>query len=197
MKKWKIREFTKLTGISVRTLQYYDSFGLLKPPDRLPNGFRLYEKKDLQKLLQILSLKFLNLDLTTIKGLLDGRILIQEELVAQKKRLDNKINKLTQAKMVIEKISKVSCSAPLDTMLKLIEMYRAAYHLEQMRIRKLLPKHTLEKSAEYKERIHRIQDGLDTLTHDTLSKLCTEFLEEAYQFIPDIMLNQPEAVGSS
>lgn len=29
MKKWKIKEFTKLTGISVRTLQYYDTLGLL------------------------------------------------------------------------------------------------------------------------------------------------------------------------
>lgn len=73
-------------------------------------------------------------------------------------------------------------------------MYRAAYHLEQMGIRKLLPKHGLEKSAEHKERIRRIQDGLDTLTHDALSNLCTEFLEEAYQIVPDIMLNQPETV---
>ena len=194
MKKWKISEITKLTSVSVRTLQYYDSFGLLKPSNRLPNGYRLYGRKDLQKLLHILSLKFLNLDLTTIKGVLDGRILIQEELVAQQKQIGDKINKLTQAKMVIEKISKVCCSAPLDTMLKLIEMYRAGYHLEQMRIQKLLPKNMIKKATEFKKRILRIENVLDTLTHDALAKVCTEFLEEAYQNFPDIMRNQPEAV---
>ena len=66
MKKWKISELARLTSVSVRTLQYYDSFGLLKPSNRLPNGYRLYGRKDLQKLLHILSLKFLNLDLNSV-----------------------------------------------------------------------------------------------------------------------------------
>ena len=194
MKKFKISEFARLAGVTVRTLQYYDSFGLLKPSDRLPNGYRLYGRKDLQKLLQVLSLKFLNIDLTTIKELLDGRILIQEELVAQQKQIDDKINKLIEARKVMKKVYKVSRSIHLDALLKLIEMYRAVYHLNQMRIRKLLPKSVLEKSTELEERFLRIENELDTLTHDALSEVCTEFLQEAYQNFPDIMRNQPESV---
>ena len=63
-----------------------------------------------------------------------------------------------------------------------------------MRIRKLLPKSVLEKSTELEERILRIENELDTLTHDALSEVCTEFLQEAYQNFPDIMRNQPESV---
>ncbi len=193
MEKWQISEFSKLTGVSVRTLHYYDSLGLLIPSERLPNGFRLYGKKDLQILLQILSLKFLKFDLVTIKGLLNGSILVQEEFLAQKKRLAKKIDKLAKAKKILENVASVSGSAPMDLVLKLIEMYRADYHLDKMRIRKLLPQHALEKSAEYKERIRSVLQQIDTLTHDDLSTLCTEFLKEAYQVVPDIMRYQPDA----
>ena len=63
-----------------------------------------------------------------------------------------------------------------------------------MRIRKLLPKSVLKKSTELEERILRIENELDTLTHDALSEACTEFLQEAYQNFPDIMRNQPKSV---
>ncbi len=196
MKKWQISEFSKLTGVSVRTLHFYDSLGLLTPTERLPNGFRLYGKNDLQILLQILSLKFLKFDLVTIKGLLDGSILAREEFLAQKKRLTKKIDELVVAKKMLDSITHVVSSAPLDLVLKLAEMHRAVYHLDKMRARKLLPKHVLEKSAEYKERIHAVLQQIDTLTHDDLSTLCTDFLKEAYQVIPGIMRNQADAVES-
>jgi DNA-binding transcriptional MerR regulator len=111
-------------------LHYYDSLGLLIPSERLQNGFRLYGKKDLQILLQILSLKFLKFDLVTIKGLLNGSILVQEEFLAQKKRLAKKLDKLAKAKKILENVASVTGLAPLDLVLKLIEMYRAAYHLD-------------------------------------------------------------------
>lgn len=193
MEKWRIREFSKLSGVSVRTLHYYDTLGLLKPTERLPNGFRLYGKKDLQFLLQILSLKFLQFDLVTIKELLDGSILVQEEFIAQKKRLAKKIDKLSTAKKILENVASVTGSAPLGLVLKLLEMHRAAHQLDKMLICKLFPQHLLEKSTEYKKRIHSVLQQINTLTHDDLSTLCTDFLEEAYQVMPDIMRFQPDA----
>ena len=138
--KWQISDFSKLTGVSVRTLHFYDSLGLLTPTERLPNGFRLYGKNDLQILLQILSLKFLKFDLVTIKGLLDGSTLAREEFLAQKKRLTKKIDELVVAKKVLDSITHVVSSAPLDLVLKFVEMHRAVYHLDKMRARKLLPR---------------------------------------------------------
>lgn len=50
----KIREVAKLTGITVRTLHYYDEIGLLKPSGITKSGYRLYDKEALLKLQQIL-----------------------------------------------------------------------------------------------------------------------------------------------
>ena len=38
-----VSQVTKLTGISARTLQYYDEIGLLKPSGLTPAGYRLYD----------------------------------------------------------------------------------------------------------------------------------------------------------
>ena len=56
MKKtgYLIREFAKLTRVTVRTLRYYDQIGLLKPSFERPNGYRVYTDADLLKLLNML-----------------------------------------------------------------------------------------------------------------------------------------------
>ena len=45
-----VHEVSKLSGISIRTLQYYDSIGLLKPADYTEAGYRLYDDASLEKL---------------------------------------------------------------------------------------------------------------------------------------------------
>lgn len=52
-----VGEVAKKTGITVRTLQYYDKEGLLPPPAENEDGRRLYTDKDLTLLHQIMSLK--------------------------------------------------------------------------------------------------------------------------------------------
>lgn len=49
-----VSQITKLTGVSARTLQYYDEIGLLKPSKKSSAGYRLYDDETLQKLQQIL-----------------------------------------------------------------------------------------------------------------------------------------------
>ena len=41
-----VKEISNITGISVRTLHYYDKIGLLKPTDKSDAGYRLYDDKD-------------------------------------------------------------------------------------------------------------------------------------------------------
>lgn len=50
-----VSQVTALTGISARTLQYYDEIGLLKPSELTAGGYRLYNDEALQKLIQLLS----------------------------------------------------------------------------------------------------------------------------------------------
>ena len=45
-----VNEVSKLTGLSVRTLQYYDNIGLLVPSQRTRAGYRMYDDEDIEKL---------------------------------------------------------------------------------------------------------------------------------------------------
>ena len=47
-----VKEISDLTGISVRTLHYYDEIGLLKPTEKSDAGYRLYDDKALETLQQ-------------------------------------------------------------------------------------------------------------------------------------------------
>lgn len=69
----RINEVAKLTGVSARTLQYYDEIGLLIP-EKLNNGYRDYSDENLDKLQKILFYRFLKFKLNDIKELLDGDI---------------------------------------------------------------------------------------------------------------------------
>ena len=49
-----VNEVSKLTGVSIRALQYYDRIGLLSPSQRTEAGYRLYDDTALERLQQIL-----------------------------------------------------------------------------------------------------------------------------------------------
>ncbi len=66
-----IGQIAELTGISVRTLQYYDEIGLLKPACVTAAGYRYYDDESLSKLQQILFFKELDFKLKDIKNLLE------------------------------------------------------------------------------------------------------------------------------
>lgn len=61
-----ISQVAKLTGVSIRTLQYYDKIGLLKPSALTPAGYRLYDENALQSLQQILFFRELGFSLKDI-----------------------------------------------------------------------------------------------------------------------------------
>ena len=66
----KVSEVAKLTGVTVRTLHYYDEIGLLKPSNVTEAGYRLYSTADLQKLQQILFFRELDFPLEEIREIL-------------------------------------------------------------------------------------------------------------------------------
>ena len=67
-----VKEVSKLTGVSVRTLQYYDSIGLLKPSGYTEAGYRLYDDTALERLQQILLFRELEFPLKEIKTIIDA-----------------------------------------------------------------------------------------------------------------------------
>lgn len=69
--KMHIKEFAKLTGVSVRTLHYYDEIELLKPSfvDE-QNGYRFYDETSLMRMQQILFYRELDFPLKDIQMIL-------------------------------------------------------------------------------------------------------------------------------
>ncbi len=67
-----VNEVSRMTGVSVRTLQYYDGIGLLKPAEVTQAGYRLYGEEQLMRLQTILLFKELELPLKDIKAMLDS-----------------------------------------------------------------------------------------------------------------------------
>lgn len=95
-----VNEVSKLTGVSIRTLQYYDTIGLLKPSEYTESGYRLYDDTALERLQQILLFKELEFPLKEIKKIIDApgfdknKALEQqiELLTMKKEHLENIIN---------------------------------------------------------------------------------------------------------
>ena len=95
-----ISQVARLTGISIRTLQYYDEIGLLKPSELTASGYRLYNDEALQTLQQILFFKELGFSLKEIKEILENPDF--DKIAAFKKQKElfllkrNRINRLIE-----------------------------------------------------------------------------------------------------
>jgi DNA-binding transcriptional MerR regulator len=72
MSTFRIQEFAKLAGVTVRALHHYDRLKLLSPSQRSEHGYRLYCHDDLGRLERILVLRFLGLQLRDIAALLNA-----------------------------------------------------------------------------------------------------------------------------
>ena len=93
-----VNEVSKLTGVSIRTLQYYDQIGLLKPAEYTESGYRLYDDAALEKLQQILLFKELEFPLKDIKDI------VTRSDFDKKKALDQQIELLELRKEHIENL---------------------------------------------------------------------------------------------
>jgi DNA-binding transcriptional MerR regulator len=106
---FRAHQFAELSGVTVRALHHYDRLGLLKPL-RTESGYRLYSARDLERLEQIVALKFLGLPLKQIKVLLDREAVALPEalrrqrkvLERKRKLLDNAITAIREAECVLK-----------------------------------------------------------------------------------------------
>lgn len=68
----KIHEVAKLSGVTVRTLQYYDKIGLLIPSEVTEAGYRIYHEEDVDRLQQILFFRELEFPLKEIRDIMNN-----------------------------------------------------------------------------------------------------------------------------
>ena len=98
-----VNEVSKLTGVSIRTLQYYDKIGLLKPAEYTESGYRLYDDAALEKLQQILLFRELEFPLKDIKEIVnrsdfDKTKALEQQIVLLELKKEHIENLLTMCK---------------------------------------------------------------------------------------------------
>ena len=93
-----VHEVSRLSGVSIRTLQYYDSIGLLKPSDYTESGYRLYDDTALERLQMILLFRELEFPLKEIQTI------IESPCFDRKKALEQQIQLLMLKKEHIENL---------------------------------------------------------------------------------------------
>ena len=102
-----VKEISELTGISVRTLHYYDEIGLLKPTKKSDAGYRLYDDRALEILQQILFFREFDIPLKEIKAVLDNPALDRNQILqVQRKMLVTKKERMERLIASIDDILK-------------------------------------------------------------------------------------------
>jgi DNA-binding transcriptional MerR regulator len=115
---YTVQKLANISGVSVRTLHYYDEIGLLSPSYVKRNGYRFYDEKELLRLQQIMFFKELDFPLSEIKKIIenpnfneekalkDHRKMIEvkkERMTSLLRTIDQTINKITKRKKMEDK----------------------------------------------------------------------------------------------
>ena len=101
---YKVKQVAAMSGVSVRTLHFYDEMALLKPAYIKANGYRIYEEPQLLMLQQILFYRELGFELKRIKEILSQRKF--EKVAALKSHRQVLENNVTRTRTLIETIDK-------------------------------------------------------------------------------------------
>lgn len=133
MKQYTPGELAKLTGVTPRTIRYYDQRGLLKPESRSEEGYRLYGSDALLRMQRITMLKFAGFSLGEIRDALE--VTEQENLWQllsdQKQLITQRIEQLEEIVNLLDELSQADASDP-DTLARSMQLVRKINHSGRM-----------------------------------------------------------------
>lgn len=160
---WKVGEISKLAGLTVRTLRYYDQIGLFSPSDYTESGHRLYNKSDLSKLQQILSLKYIGLSLDDIQAYLsDSHNYNASEI------LSNQITRLKENILVQENL--------LSELTNAFVLTKSRQELPVEQLTKILGVMKMDREKHFtNDQLDHMKKQYESLDKETLEKGTQEF----------------------
>lgn len=117
----KIQEFAQLTGMSSKTIRYYESIGILPSPQRTANGYRDYNEQDVERARFVAGMRSLDLSLDEIQELLAMRDRREApcrtllDLMEQKvNQIDERIRLLQQMEVDLRQLHRLGLTFPTD-----------------------------------------------------------------------------------
>ena len=136
--QYRVKELAELSGVSVRTLHYYEEIGLLAP-ERTDSGYRIYGEADVQRLQEILAMRACAMPLGKIKELLassesDAKSALMghlQRLQAQKRELEGAVAKTRSALSLIKGMEAMNDAQKFEELKRAsIENFEATYGRE-------------------------------------------------------------------
>src|SRR6266508_2282447 len=117
----KIQEFAQLTGLSTKTIRYYESIGILTSPQRAPNGYREYSEQDVARARFVAGTRSLDLSLEEIREILAMRDRREApcrtllNLIEQKAdQIEERIRLLRQMEIDLRQLHKLGLTFPTN-----------------------------------------------------------------------------------
>lgn len=140
----QIGEVAERTGVTQRTLRFYEEKGLLNPPSRMDGGFRLYSEDDVLRVEQIKRLQsLLGLTLAEIKEMVEADEALSQIRAEYRKDADveQKLDQLHRARVVTERQHGIIHQklAQLQTMSDELEKRMQQYRVWQANLEARLP----------------------------------------------------------
>lgn len=164
--RWRVGEVATLTGLTVRTLHYYDEIGLVVPTGRSDAGHRWYATGDLTRLFRVCLLRRLGLSLADIEQSVDGdEADLQALMELQVHELDGRISALTRLRHQIASALEGDRSGDAASYLSRLATISADTDGINRRITGLVYR-DLEAAVEYLERVFRLGPSRLTLDGD-------------------------------
>ncbi len=102
--EYTVNKLAKLSGVTTRTLRYYDEIGLLKPERISSNGYRIYGQAQVDALQQILFYRELGCGLDEIKTIINSKVF--DISCALRSHLASLLERKTQIEILIENVRK-------------------------------------------------------------------------------------------
>lgn len=193
----KVGDLAKQTGVSVRTLHYYDEIGLLSPSGRTETGYRLYANNDIIRLQQIVSLRQIGFSLDEIRECLEQRNfsleqIIQLHVTRLKEQIDLSHRLLNRLKSIASSLQSAE-SVSVENLIQTIEavcMFEKYYTPEQLETikqrRELLGEERIPQSqTDWQELIEQVRTQMENGTDpagESMQVLAGRWLELIQEF---------------
>lgn len=187
---FRIGELAEKTGLTIRTIRYYEEIDLLHPAKRSEAGYRLYGRNELERLQKIRSLKYLGLQLGEIKDCLkDRRLNLKQVIRQQMEQVRAEIELASELYRRLEAITnhlESNGNPTVDELLqihKTMTIYDKYYTKEQLeyleqRRKKIGDERIQEVQQEWKELIRLVREEMEKGTDpksETMQQLVTRW----------------------
>ena len=206
---FSIGELSKQTGVTVRTLDYYDEINLLMPSSKTSGGHRLYDDGDVMKLQQILALKYMGFSLEQIKDRLsDSTKTWQQSINEQIDMVHQEQERLNMLEKALQGISySVEFEGDMNwsIVFNIIQLFQKgsehtfqahAEHLNPEDIKKMMQLNNKMSEEDIKEWISSIQAIKANIDIDPASKKARELAEQWMKLADNIFEHDKELLGN-